>query len=124
MNTTKNKNLILVALAVVALLSGAAAQYFEPGVAFPRTDLLFLLTGVTLSFGWYYLDSEQIQFRRGKLLNVCVIALGIVALPYYFFRSRGLKKGLVSTIVFLVAVSVWSLLQTGGAYAVYYAIQS
>lgn len=116
------KNWILIALAIVAFLNGVATQYLEPGVMFSRTDMLFMLIGVTLSFMWYYFDSEQIQYRRGRLLNIGVITIGILAIPYYFIRSRGLKKGFLYIVLFFLVATAWSVLQKGGAYTVYYGI--
>jgi len=118
------KNIVLLALAIVAFINGATTQYFEPGVAFPKTDMWFIFAGVVLIYMWYHFDSEQIKYKRGALLNTAVVALGAVALPYYFFRSRGFKKGLMYTVMFALLVALSAALQTGGAYAVYYGIQS
>jgi hypothetical protein len=41
-----------------------------------------------LSFCWYRLDSDAHQYRRTALLNVGVVMLAIVAVPYYLVRSR------------------------------------
>ena len=122
MNT--KKNLVLLAQAIVGFLYGATAQYLEPGIAVSRTGIWFTFLGATLLFAWYYFDSEQIQYQRGRLLNIGIIFLAIIALPYYFFRSRGLKKGFVYTALFLMMAFAWSALQEMGAYAVYYVIQS
>lgn len=118
------KNSILVALAVVAFLNGATSQYLEPGVAFSRADIWYMFIAVSLSFGWYYLDSQQIGYQRSKWLNVGIIGIGVLALPYYFFRSRGFTKGFLCTVLFIMFAVAWSALQMGGAYAVYYGIQS
>lgn len=117
------KNWLLVALGGVALLSGATAQYLEYSSARAPAEMCFMLIGITLYFAWYYVDSEEIGYRRGMLLNVAVVALAIVALPYYFFRSRGFKKGLVYTALFLLAVIAWSALHGIGAYAVHQVLQ-
>jgi hypothetical protein len=122
MNSKKNR--ILVFLAIAAFSNGVATQYFEPEIMFAITDYLFMFIGVFLSFWWYYLDSEQIEFKRSKLLNIGIIAIGFLAFPYYFFRSRGLKTGLIYTSLFIVVAIAWSVLQSGGANLVYYGIQS
>src|SRR5262249_2318100 len=44
-------------------------------------------------YWWYYVDKQERQFRAGPLLNVGVIALAAIALPVYFIRSRGWKRG-------------------------------
>lgn len=73
---------------------------------------------------WYYYDTEQIKYRRSPLLNICVIGIGVIAIPYYFFRSRGFRKGLLYTALLLTFVIAWLGLQMAGASAVYYGIQS
>ncbi len=86
------KNRILVFLAIAAFSNGATTQYFEPEIMFALTNFLFMFIGVILSFWLYYLDSDQIEFKRSKLLNIRVIATGLLAFPYYLFRTRHLKK--------------------------------
>ena len=51
------------------------------------TTLLFSL----LIFWWYWADSTSRSYRRSPLLNVAVIAVGFLAVPYYLLRSR--EKG-------------------------------
>lgn len=41
-----------------------------------------------LSFCWYRLDSEARLYRRTALLNVGIVMLAVVAVPYYLVRSR------------------------------------
>lgn len=123
MNSKKNR--VLLFLAIAAFSNGATTQYFEPDIMlFAQTDTPFMFIGVFLSFWWYYLDSQQIEFKRGMLLNIGIIAIGFLAFPYYFFRTRGFKTGLIYTSLFVVIVISWSALYSGGQYLVYYVIQS
>lgn len=117
------KNWVLGGLAFTAFLDGSVGQYLDPGAPFPVSSIPLMLIAVTLSFMWYYIDSEQIEYRRGKFLNIGIIALGIIAFPYYFFRSRGFRRGLIFTVLFIAVVIAWSALQTFGVYMVYYGIQ-
>lgn len=41
-----------------------------------------------LCFYWYRLDSDRRAYRRTRWLNVGVVMLAIVAVPYYLARSR------------------------------------
>lgn len=41
-----------------------------------------------LSFCWYRIDSEARRYRRSRWLNVGIVMLAIVAVPYYIVRSR------------------------------------
>ena len=118
------KNVVLSSLAVGSFASGAIDQYFYPGVEFPPTALVFALIFIILIFAWYRIDSTQVGYPRSPWLNVGVIALGIVALPYYFFRSRGAKRGIVATGVMLLGFIAASGLTAAGSYAAYYGLQS
>ena len=67
-------------------------------------------------YWWYHLDKDQTGYRAGPLLNVGVAALAIVALPVYFVRSRGWKRGGVICLYALGAVGVLYLLETLGEF--------
>ncbi len=117
------KGIVLATLAVGSLVSGAADQYFYPGVQFPPTALAFAVIWVAMIFAWFRMDSIQVGYKRTPWLNVGVIALGIVALPYYFFRSRGARRGALATIAMLLAYVVSGALSVAGSYATYYGLQ-
>ena len=109
------KVVIIVSLIILAFIGGFLGQYFYPNEMFPTSDIPVMLIGVFLSFMWYYLDSQEINYKRGPILNIGIVAIGFIAFPYYFFRSRGLKHGLVYTFVFIVIVLLWYLMQYSGA---------
>jgi hypothetical protein len=91
----------------------------------PRTtkavDFISLVMSVSLIFFWYCADAYALKYPRSKALNVFMVALTALALPYYLFRSRGLKGGffaLARSIAFLVAMwatSVAAAIATGFA---------
>ena len=118
------KSVLLSALAVASFVSGALDQYFYPGDQFPPTALAFTVVGIFLIFAWYRLDSNQVGYRRSPWLNVGVIALAIVALPFYFFRSRGAKRGTIATGMMLLAYIASGAPTVAGSYAAYYGLQS
>ena len=69
-------------------------------------------------YGWYHVDKTQHQYRAGALLNIAVVALSIVAIPIYLFRSRGAKQGAKSFILFLVFLgAMLAALTLGGTVA-------
>lgn len=119
-----HKSLVLVILAIASFVSGAIDQYFYPGREFPPTAMAFAIMSVALIFFWFRLDSTQFGYRRSPWLNVSVIALAIIALPYYFFRSRGFKRGAIATAVMLVAYIASLVLTMAGSYSAYYGLQS
>jgi len=118
------KILVLVLLAVTAFVQGAIGQFVAPGQPFPKSDIVFMLLGTVLVFIWYRLDSNQRGYRRTPWLNVCVVGLSIIALPYYFFRSRGARDGFIALGLFLLCVVFFGVLGTAGEYATYYGLQS
>ena len=48
-------------------------------------------------YWWYHVDKTQWRFRAGPIQNAGVIALALIALPVYFIRSRGWRRGSLST---------------------------
>ena len=115
---------VLCGLAVVAVLSGAIGQYFYPGEIMPLTDILFTVVATALLFIWYRADSDRLAYRRSIGLNVAVVFVSAIAMPYYFFRSRGFKYGSFATALFLIVAIVYWLLIVVGQYAAYYGLQS
>lgn len=118
------KNWILVALATSALLSGAIDQYFYPNVEMPPTAGAYMLINMLLIFFWYRLDSDAIGYRRSAWLNIAVVALALIALPWYFFRSRGARRGAITTGLMLLALIAGGVLTAAGYLLVYYVVQS
>ena len=61
-------------------------------------------------FWWYHVDKAQKGYRAGPLMNVGVVALTIVALPVYFIRTRGWKRGSISIVQGVVVFAAIILL--------------
>jgi hypothetical protein len=120
----KSKTLILCLLGGAALSFGAIDQYFYPGEAVPPTAIAFTLITVALIFLWYRFDAAEAGYRRTPWLNVGVIAVALLALPYYLFRSRGAKRGFIAIGLLVLAFIGMNLLSMAGAYAVYYGMQT
>ena len=91
------KSYALATLAAISLLSpiveAAVTGRIEP---FSTFALVGAFLSIAPIYWWYYVDKEQRQFRAGAILNVGVIGLAIIALPIYFIRSRGWKRGSLS----------------------------
>jgi hypothetical protein len=117
------KSMVLMLVALASFLSGAVGQYHWPGSMQAPSDLWFLAVFALLGFAWYRLDSDQRSYRRTPLLNVAVIAIAAIALPYYFFRSRGAKRGFMALGVFILFVLASGLLTMAGSYFTYYVLQ-
>ena len=118
------KHSIVLALAGLSFVSGATGQYLYPGQEVSPVDLWFMPVFAILVFWWYRLDTSQRGYRRTPWLNVGVIAIAALALPYYFFRSRGFKRGVLATLALLGAIVASGILTLGGQYATHVGLQS
>ena len=115
---------VLSAIAFVSFVGGMADQYFYPGDPFPPTALIAAVATLSLLFYWYRSDSTERSYRRSIWLNVGVVGLGIIFLPYYLIRSRGLKRGSLATAVMVLAYLGTVALNFAGSYASFYGLQS
>ena len=48
---------------------------------------------LVLLFWWYHLDKADHHYQAGRLMNAGVLLLALLALPIYFIRSRGWRRG-------------------------------
>lgn len=109
------KRVVLVLLAVTALLAGLLDPLLATaGGELAWFNMLLSLGCAILVFTWYYFDSDQHAYRRTPLLNMMVVAAGIVAIPYYLLRSRGAVPGLRACGLFLLALLSWFVLAAAG----------
>ena len=95
----RSKRTALALLAVVSFL-GPFLEVLVTGGTEPygKWELGETLLALALIFWWYHVDKAEKGYRAGPLMNVGVIALTIVALPIYFIRTRGWKRGSVSVL--------------------------
>lgn len=118
------RKLLVVALILLASFSdGVFRQLMTPGDAFPRSDIVLVVTATLLVFIWYRLDSDERSYRRTPFLNVAIVALAIVAIPYYLFKSRGRSRGSMAFGIFVACGIAYNLLQFAGEYVAYYVWQ-
>lgn len=108
----KQKAWALAILAAISLLGPVleilVTGHIEPYGNFAMAEVFVSIAPIYL---WYYVDKRDTQYRAGPLMNAGVIALAIVALPIYFVRSRGWKRGSLFTLMLVVAVAVTTLLE-------------
>jgi hypothetical protein len=84
---------LLSLLLVLSVILGAVSAYLE---AHRIREPLWWQFGSTflamgLIFAWYHMDSTLRSYKRTVLLNIGVIVVAVIALPYYIVRSR--EKG-------------------------------
>ena len=118
-----NKTWIVLAFVFTGLISGLISQYFYPDNDYPPSDLWLMPIYVGLVFLWYRLDSDERLYQRSVWLNVSIIAISVIALPYYLFRSRGAKHGFIATCIALLVYAAGIVATVIGQLTIYYGIQ-
>jgi hypothetical protein len=110
----------IIALALLGLLS-LAGPIVEMGFtgrveAFGKFDLAESFISLPLIYWWYHTDKQQRDYKAGPLMNVGVVALTLLALPVYFIRSRGWKRGSIAiALAALVLLATYALSELGEA---------
>jgi hypothetical protein len=100
----------ITALALLGLVS-LTAPLIEIWVTgrvepFSKFELAGTLIGIPLIFWWYHVDKRQNNYQAGRLMNAGVVALSVLALPIYFVRSRGWKRGIIASLVAAAVLAV------------------
>jgi len=108
----KAKTCALAILAAISLI-GPILELVVTGRIEPYGNFAMAEVFVSLApiYWWYHEDKAETRYRAGPLMNAGVIALAIVALPIYFVRSRGWKRGSLFTLLFAVAIAVTFVLE-------------
>ena len=99
------KLLALGILALLSLLSPIVERIATGRVeTFGTFGMVETVVSLVVLFWWYHLDKQERNYRAGPLMNGAVLALAIIALPVYFIRSRGWKKGALAIALALAFV--------------------
>jgi hypothetical protein len=101
---------------LVPLGEAAILRRVEP---FGSAALIQGVLSAIAVYWWYYLDRRERQFRTGAFQNMAVAVIGLIGLPVYLFRSRGLGRGALATGLAFVALIVSGLLSYAGELAGY-----
>jgi hypothetical protein len=104
------KPLALVILAAISLLA-PMIERIVTGAVDPLSGFGLAETALSLVvlFWWYHVDKAEHGYQAGKLMNAGVLVLAVIALPVYFIRSRGWKRGtrtIALALLFLAATFV------------------
>jgi hypothetical protein len=113
---TLTPKIIALALLGVVSLVGPLIERWVTGRVEPlgRFDLALTLVSIPLIVWWYHVDKRQHGYQAGPLMNAGVVALAILALPIYFVRSRGWKRGSVATLLAAGVLAIYLLLEELG----------
>jgi hypothetical protein len=95
---------------MVGLVEGVLAAHFYPRGSSYTDRVPFMLVDTFLIFVWYRNDSIARSFWPSRSLSVAVAGATILGLPYYLFRTRGLKGGAKASARFLLALLAYGAL--------------
>src|SRR2546425_3006852 len=100
---TRPKTVALIVLAVLSFASPALERAITGRVELlSNFGLGETLLSLVVLFWWFHLDKAEHDYRAGKLMNAGVLVLAALALPIYFIRSRGWKRGAIAIGVALL----------------------
>ena len=109
------KRVVLFLLAVLSF-AGPIVEALATGRVEPmgKFDLAETFVALTLVYWWYHADKAEHDYRAGLLMNGGVLVLAVVALPVYFVRSRGWKKGGLACLLALAFLALTLALEELG----------
>ena len=111
----KDKVAALIALAAISFVMPALERAMTGRVEMLSTyGLVETALSLIALFWWFHLDKAEQNYRAGKLMNAGVLILAAVALPVYFLRSRGWKRGGIAIVWAVVFLGVMFVLETAG----------
>ena len=88
------KSIALILLAMLSLVSPLVETLATGRVeTFSSFGLAETIASLVVLFWWYHLDKAEQRYSAGKLMNAGMLLVAAVALPIYFIRSRGWKRG-------------------------------
>lgn len=89
----RQKNAAITAMLGVSLVAGIIVAAFAPppseaGMTISVPQVIANVALFVLGFRWLHVDSAQLDIRRPIWLNVAIILLAAVFVPYYFYKTR------------------------------------
>src|SRR4051812_2050446 len=104
---TAPKPMALILLGVVSFVGPMIEMLITgKGENLSKFDLAATILSIPLIFWWYHVDKREHDYKAGPLMNDAIVAVAIVALPIYFVRTRGWKRGAIATLLALAAFAV------------------
>lgn len=88
----RQKATAIAAMLGVSLATGIVVAAVAPNAAETGMPLGIQVTAnivlLVLGFRWLHADSSQLDIRRPAWLNVGIVLLAAVFVPYYFYKTR------------------------------------
>ena len=127
------KMAVLAALSAISFISGGLTPYIDILV---RDSLSPAMNGVLIALAvgsvvatlalivaWYHIDTSERGYRRTTWLNAGVIAMPVIAFPYYFLRSRGARGGFIAILLCALCLVGFIALSAVGERATAFALE-
>ena len=110
-NTTAGFVLLTLAL---GLGSGAVNMWLYPGNPVPNSTIVFVIAYAFVAFLWVRSDSDKMGYYRSPIFTVAVVGASALAIPYYLLRTRGIKRGTLAVLLFvLLLIGNWAATAAG-----------
>lgn len=120
----KRNAAFLSVLAAIAFFAGIIQQFaVRANAVLLQSGLPYGIFMLAMLFAWYKRDANERGYRRSMGLNIMVVALAIIALPYYLCRSRGFARGIAATFTF-IGVMIGCAALDGIGHLVAYVLQT
>lgn len=78
----------------------------------PEASIIFAIVSAYIIFYWYYCDSTHREYQRSRWLNIGIASFSILAVPYYFVRTRSLLTGVASLLILIFLYLVYMIVFT------------
>jgi hypothetical protein len=119
------KRATLLLLGAVGLLGAFLAMhpYFGTRNGVILLNAASIVLSLLLLFFWLHADGKETGYRRSRWLNVGIVMLAAVFVPYYLYRARPAGRRLRAFGFLLLFVFAWLLLNVVGALIGYFVFQ-
>lgn len=94
--------ILLAVIALVAYLTGIGDILMKGSRYYTIYYLGTMIVYAVLGVSWYHADAARLGRPCSKLMDIAIVMVLALSIPVYLFRSRGLTKGALATILFIL----------------------
>ena len=107
----------------LSLLLMAALSFASPFVEMLATGRVEMMSGyglaetvgsVVLLFWWYHVDKAEHGYANAYVMNAGMLIMAVIALPIYFVRTRGWRRGSRATALAMAFLALTLVLGEAG----------
>jgi hypothetical protein len=107
-SATEKHQILFIYVPVLAFVSLLVDMILGTNQIVAVFDLAAGIALNVLGLMWARIDAGERRYELSRYFTVAVILLGVFAIAYYLFRSRGFEKGLASTgllVLYLIGIA-------------------